>query len=175
MKWHEYYFEMCRVIASKSKDTSTTVGCVIVGPDHEIRSTGYNDFPRGVKDYIVPMLGTPGDGLMTDEQKEIASRRERPLKYKWTEHAERNAIYNAARCGIALKGCSLYCMSYPIPFFSCSDCARAIIQSGIIEVHFNFDPKKIPDRWKEDNDIAKEMMIESGVIVTNHFLSPCIN
>ncbi len=45
------------------------------------------------------------------------------------EHAERNAIYNAARCGTPLEGCTIY-----IELMPCMDCARAIVQSGIREV-----------------------------------------
>lgn len=100
-------------VASKSKDRSRHVGCIITGPDNEIRSTGYNSFPRGIND-------------------NVESRHQRPAKYLWTEHSERNAIYNAARMGTALKGCRLYTTLMP-----CMDCARAIVQAGIIEVVTN--------------------------------------
>jgi dCMP deaminase len=45
------------------------------------------------------------------------------------EHAERNAIYNAARCGTPLEGCTLY-----VEIMPCMDCARAIVQAGIGQV-----------------------------------------
>ena len=45
------------------------------------------------------------------------------------EHAERNAIYNAARCGTPLEGCTLY-----VEIMPCMDCGRAIVQAGIREV-----------------------------------------
>ncbi len=78
--WDAYYLRICRHVASRSKDPNTQIGCVIVGPAHEIRSTGYNSFPRGIRDDVPERLG-------------------RPAKYLWMEHAERNAIYNAARAG----------------------------------------------------------------------------
>ena len=34
-----------------SKDPRTQVGAVIVGPDLEVRSTGFNGFPRGIVDW----------------------------------------------------------------------------------------------------------------------------
>ncbi len=105
--WDHRFMELARHIGQWSKDRSFGVGCVIVGPDREIRSTGYNGFPREVDD-------------------NVEERHERPAKYAWTEHAERNAIYNAARMGTALKGCTMY-----VPWYPCMDCARAIIQSGI--------------------------------------------
>ena len=76
-KWNSRFMDLARLVAGWSKDTSTKVGCVIIGPDKEIRSTGYNGFPRGVDDTI-------------------PAGHERPAKYDFTEHAERNAIYNAS-------------------------------------------------------------------------------
>jgi dCMP deaminase len=108
--WDEYYLNICKAVAERSKDPNTQVGCVIAGPAHEIRSTGYNSPPRGIRD-------------------DVPERLERPTKYLWMEHAERNAIYNAARCGTPLEGCTIY-----IELMPCMDCARAIVQSGIREV-----------------------------------------
>lgn len=108
--WDEYYLSICKVVATRSKDPHTQVGCIIAGPAHEIRSTGYNSLPRGIRD-------------------DVAERLERPTKYLWMEHAERNAIYNAARCGTTLDGCTIY-----IELMPCMDCARAIVQAGIREV-----------------------------------------
>jgi dCMP deaminase len=108
--WDQYYLEICTVVAARSKDPNTQIGCVVVGPAHEIRSTGYNSFPRGIRD-------------------DIPERFERPTKYLWIEHAERNAICNAARAGTATEGCTIY-----VEIMPCMDCARAIVQAGISEV-----------------------------------------
>jgi dCMP deaminase len=108
--WDEYYLNICKMVAARSKDPNTQIGCVIAGPAHEIRSTGYNSLPRGIRD-------------------DVAERLERPTKYLWMEHAERNAIYNAARCGTPLEGCTLY-----VEIMPCMDCGRAVVQAGIREV-----------------------------------------
>jgi dCMP deaminase len=108
--WDAYYLSICGNVASRSKDPNTQIGCVIVGSAREIRSTGYNSFPRGIRDNIPERL-------------------ERPAKYLWMEHAERNAIYNAARAGTSTEGCSIY-----VEIMPCMDCARAIVQAGIGEV-----------------------------------------
>lgn len=139
-KWDIRFLELAEYIAqSWSKDKSTKVGCVIVGPDREVRSMGYNGFPRGVDDTV-------------DE------RYERPAKYKWTEHAERNAVYNAARMGVSLKGCNAY-----IPWYPCSDCARAVIQSGI-EAIIAYTPDFDDPRWGPDFRVSNQMLDEAGVI-----------
>ena len=108
--WDEYYLDICKMVSARSKDPNTQIGCVIAGPAHEIRSTGYNSLPRGIRD-------------------DVPERLERPTKYLWMEHAERNAIYNAARCGTPLEGCTLY-----VEIMPCMDCARAVVQAGIRQV-----------------------------------------
>jgi dCMP deaminase len=112
LTWDELFILQAALISQKSKDPSTKVGCVIVGDDNAVLSMGFNGFPRGVEE-------------------DYDNRWNRPEKYNWVEHAERNAIYNAARNGIKLAGTRLYLNYEPKP---CADCARAIIQSGIIEV-----------------------------------------
>ncbi len=116
--WDKKFLKLATEIATWSKDTSHKVGAVIVGHDREIISTGYNGMCRGVDD-------------------NIPERHERPQKYEWFEHAERNSIYNAARMGARLKGTTLYCASLSAPeikAMSCTDCTRAIIQSGIVRL-----------------------------------------
>ena len=83
------------------------------------------------------------------------------MKYKWTEHAERNAIYNAARIGMSLKGCTIYVTHLP-----CADCTRAIVQVGIKRVVVDADSLENADfasRWSEDDKITKDMLDEARV------------
>ena len=113
MNWDELFILQASVIAQKSKDPSTKVGCVIVGDGNAVLSMGFNGFPRGINEHD-------------------KSRWERPEKYQWIEHAERNAIYNAARHGINLTGSRLYLNWNPKGI--CSDCARALVQVGVKEI-----------------------------------------
>ncbi len=138
--WDNRFIELAVRIGEWSKDESRKVGCVIVGPSNEIRSTGYNGFPRGAKDHL-------------------SERHERPAKYKWTEHAERNAIYNAARIGMALDGCRMY-----LPWFPCMDCARAIVQAGIVEL-IAVEPDFSDPRWGGDFTDVPHLLDEGGVKV----------
>jgi len=145
MTWDEYFLRMCDLVASKSKDRSTKVGCVVVSPTHEILSTGYNGFPRGVND-------------------DVETRHERPAKYMYVSHAETNATFNAARTGVSLRGATLYLRFSPGP---CHDCAKAIIQSGITEIVCNAS-QPFPGKgaqWDDSIRVAKEMLDEAGVLV----------
>jgi dCMP deaminase len=142
MKWDEWFFEMAKMAAKKSKDRSTQVGCVIVGSDNEIRSVGYNGFARG-----------------TNDSRE--DWHERPLKYKVTAHAELNAVCNASRIGARLKGCTAYVTLPP-----CSSCALAMTQAGIKLVKFLIpidNENNIEDRWKEDFRIALDIFTEAKI------------
>lgn len=138
------FIPIAQSIANLSKDRSTQVGAIVMGPGMEIRSTGYNGFPRGIND-------------------DVEARHQQPAKYKWTAHAEENAIAQAARSGVSLEGCTLVVTR----LFPCSTCARLIIQSGISTV---FAPKQDLDleKWGEEARISAEMFAEAGVIVV-HF------
>ena len=142
MKWVEYFYKIADQIKEKSKDNRTKIGAVIVGKDKEIVSTGYNSFPRGIE----------------DNKKE---RQERPEKYYWFEHAERNAIYNAALIGVSTKCCTMY-LTCGIP---CADCARGIINAGIIRIFAVRDGEAKSQKWKNSAERSMEMFKEAGVDV----------
>lgn len=138
MNWHDYFMNIAHTVATKSKDT-TKVGCVIVGEDNQILSTGWNGFARGVDD-------------------NVQSRHERPEKYEWTIHAEANAICNAARSGVRLKGSIAYITHKP-----CSSCADMLIQSGIICV-FADGGKTV---GYTDNSVSETKLKEARVTLNN--------
>lgn len=141
-KWDERFMLLAHQIAGWSKESGRHVGAVIVGPDREIRSTGFNGLPRGVRDDVPERHS-----------------RETGAKYIWSSHAERNAIYNAARIGIPLKGCTMY-----VPWFPCVECAKAIIQSGISElVAYRADMSD--EKWAPEFKIVVQMLDEAGIVV----------
>ena len=143
MEWTEYFLNIAEQVKLKSKDQSTQIGAVIVGEDKEVLSTGYNSFPRGL-----------------DDSKQ--ERQERPEKYFWMEHAERNAIYNAARIGVSLKNSIIYLTS-GLP---CMDCARGIVNSGIKTVYCKqVCTTKNKDKWDESQKKSLQLLLECGVDV----------
>ena len=142
MNWVSYYKQLANTVKLKSKDKYTQIGAVIVGKDGEIVSTGYNSFPRGLD-----------DGLNY--------RQERPEKYYWFEHAERNAIYNAARIGVSTKETTMY-LSCGLP---CADCARGIINSGVTRIFCERVDVTKGEMWKESQERSWDMFMETGVMV----------
>lgn len=143
----EVYGEWLRIAynqARNSPDLSTQNGAIIIDESAGAKYSpvigwGCNTLPNGIE--ITP------------------ERLERPAKYLWTEHAERNAIYCAAKLGAACKGATMVC-----PWFACADCGRAIIQAGITRVVGHkkmFD--ETPERWRESIENAWTMFREAGV------------
>jgi dCMP deaminase len=142
MRWVEYFRTLAHTVKLKSKDENTQIGAVIVGKDKEIVSTGYNSFPRGIDD-------------------NLKERQERPEKYYWFEHAERNAIYNAARIGVSTKGCTMYLSCGMV----CSDCARGIINAGITRIFCERGGGAKGVKWEEHAERSWMMLEEAGVNV----------
>lgn len=135
LEWTDYLKAAYIFAIQNSTDPSTQNGAIVVR-ESCILAYGANHFPRDVK--------------------ESKARWARPLKYSFVEHAERNAIFYAARNGIKLDGATMY-----VPWFSCADCARAIIQSGISEVVGH--DSQIHKTWNDSIEIALQMFDEAGV------------
>lgn len=126
----------CHVATTVSDDVHTQNGAVLVTP-------------RG--DIVVEANRLPPDVVKT------ADRLQRPLKYSYIEHAERNVIYRAAKMGVPTRNATLYC-----PWFACAECARAIICAGITEV-IGFAHPPAHGSWQESCDRGDEMLREAGV------------
>ena len=143
--WDEYFMTMAYLVAMKSRDPSTKVGAVIIGPDNEVRATGYNGLPRGVKETSERYL-------------------DKEYKYMAVNHAEENAILHCARIGVAIKSCRIY-----TPWIPCCRCTKSILQAGIIEVIYdeNFPGNEIKEQrnWASSIANSRELMHEAGVIL----------
>ena len=138
--WDKRFLKLAKHISKWSKDPSTQVGCVVVGPDKEIRSTGFNGLPRGIAD--------------NDERLN-----NREIKYPLICHAEENAIMHSARIGISLKDCTAY-VTWP----PCTRCARSLIQAGISTIIYPSDIE-IPQRWIEDFNLSLNMLKEANIVL----------
>jgi len=126
------------VAAAFSDDPATQNGAVLVTQNNEV-IWGTNHLPRGVTG--------------------LADRLERPKKYAYIEHAERDVILKAAEAGYKTQDGILY-----VPWFACADCARAIIGAGICMVIGHkqiFD--RTTERWKASIADGDAMLREAGV------------
>lgn len=142
--WDEYFWWMAKAASIKSKDPRCRVGAVIVSADKLVLSTGFNGLPRGV-----------------DDDREILENVDEKLKAIC--HAEQNAIINAARMGIAVRGASIYVTKFP-----CLVCCNSIIQAGITRIYTRdawywdqdpFDGKDDTDHWRKRRAIRQTHIV----------------
>lgn len=138
-KWNERFMSLTEQIATWSSCLRRQVGAIIVR-DKRIMATGYNGAPAGIKTCIEK-------GICLRDQNNIPSGTHAEICY--SVHAEQNAIIQAAKEGVSLKGCTLYCTHQP-----CTVCAKMIINAGIKEVIYK---EGYPDNF------SKELCDEAGV------------
>lgn len=138
-KWHDRWFQLVDLASTWSYDPSTKVGAVIIPKNCDVPIIGWNGFPRGVKD--------------STERYD-----NRELKYDLVVHAEMNAILNATRHGINIKGGTLY-----VSFICCHNCAKCVTQSGIKKVYYKPSSDEFLERWKNSIEITQLIFKEAGV------------
>lgn len=134
---HQELFKLARKVAEKSYDPSRKTGVVFYTKNGTLL-TAFNEFPIHVQ--VTP------------------ERLERPKRYAFMEHAERNAIYQASRIGLPLRGSRVW-----IPWFPCVECARALVQVGVVELICT-EPDWNEERYQFKE--AREILVEGGILLT---------
>lgn len=127
-------------VSTRSRDPSVKVGAVILRADNTVAACGYNGFPRG----------------LCDDPEIYLDKARKRLR---VVHAEMNAILTARE---PLHGGTLYVT----PLHPCSQCAAAIIQSGISRVVARTNTTQVNSTWAESFGEAAEMFREAGISVS---------
>ena len=143
--WDEYFLLIAKVVSIKSKDPRCQVGAVITSTEHVVLTTGFNGLPRGVY----------------DDQDILANAEE---KLKVICHAEQNAILNAARVGVALKGATIFVTKFP-----CLTCCNAIVQAGITRIYTHDNSFWNDDPFDGDHSRKKQTLKQAGIKVDAPF------
>ena len=141
-KWNKRFMDLTEHISTWSSCLRRHVGAVIA-KDKRIMTTGYNGAPSGVQTCVEK-------GECMRNKLNVPSGTHAELCY--AAHAEQNAIIQAAKEGISLKGCTLYCTHQP-----CVVCAKMIINAGIKEVIYK---EGYPDEF------SRKICEEAGVKLT---------
>lgn len=115
--WDQYFMDIAKIVANRSKDPDTQVGSVLVDSNNHIIGTGYNGFSPGF----------PEDPLLW----------RRPEKYKWVIHAEMNCLLHSTK---SPRGGLLY-----VTMFPCQDCCKAVASAGIRRIVYSNDKYKTED------------------------------
>ncbi|MDR3668966.1 MAG: cytidine/deoxycytidylate deaminase family protein [Ignavibacteriaceae bacterium] len=108
--WDEYFLKLAMLASERATCPRMHCGCVLV-KDRFVLATGYNG--------SIPGHPHCEDvGCLIENNHCIR-----------TNHAEINALVQAAKHGINVTGCTAY-----ITNMSCTTCAKALIASGIVRV-----------------------------------------
>ena len=113
----DYFFNICREVATRSTCLHRQVGAILVSKDNRILTTGYNGAPSGFPHCIDVGCSKPVSGKNFEDCKAV--------------HAEANCIYQAAIYGISIKNAILYCTHEP-----CKLCRLALAACGITEIYY---------------------------------------
>lgn len=133
-------FDAAILAARQSPNRVRRVGAVLVNQGATRSVHTCNNYPRGVVD---------------TEQRHAGNGR-----LIWMEHAERNAIYAAARSGMGTDGATL-----ASTFFPCLECARAIVQAGIKEL-LTLPPDLADPVWGDSFGPSTTILAEGGIEVS---------
>ena len=140
-KWDKRFMELTEVIATWSScyRQNRQVGAIIV-QDKRIVATGYNGAPEGVTTCVEKQQCLRDlKGIKSGTMQEIC----------YAVHAEQNAVTQAARLGVSVKGATIYVTHQP-----CVLCAKILINSGI---------KRIVFKHGYPDEFSLEILKEAGI------------
>lgn len=150
-KWDRHFLSLALTHARMSKDPSTKVGAIIVGPDKDIMGSGYNGLPRGIAD--------------TDERLS-----DRDAKLRLTVHAEINACIDASHHRIGIRR---FCGTMYITATDkdgavwggppCVRCLVEMLQFRLVSEIVSFPFKTVPSRWQADLAWSRDLLAEAGI------------
>ena len=119
------FLDIAKNFSSLSKAIRRKVGCIIV-KDGQIISNGFNGTPSGFDNSC--------EYLKEEESPDINYNPNNLTTKPEVLHAESNALMKLARSTNSSIGSTMYLTCSP-----CFDCAKLIIQSGIIRLVYNED------------------------------------
>lgn len=136
--WDEYFVEIAELASKRATCIRRKVGALIV-QENNILSTGYNGVPSGIEHCTPETCIRNVRNIPSGQNLDIC----RGL------HAEQNAILQAAKHGISIRGAKIYVSTFP-----CLTCAKMIINSGIDEIIYKEDYQ---------DDESKRMLKEANI------------
>ncbi|MHB8067222.1 MAG: deoxycytidylate deaminase [Desulfobaccales bacterium] len=125
--WNEYFLLIAKLVSTRSTCNSRPTGAVLV-KDRQILATGYNGSMPGAlhcTDQTMP------DGSPYCHRRALQIADVDKYNYCRASHAEANAIAQAARYGVAIKGSTLYVTLEP-----CFVCIKLLASAQITQVYF---------------------------------------
>lgn len=136
---HQINMKIAEARSELSTCQFTKVGAVIVDPNNQIVSSGYNGTISGAKHCTEVEM-------TRDEHVDFSN--------KYEVHAEVNAVSNAAKAGKSTDGCVAYVTLTP-----CWNCAKTLKSAGIDKVFYK------TKYWRMDQSEIDHMSDELNLIL----------
>jgi dCMP deaminase len=148
--WDEYFMLIAKLVSTRSTCNSRPTGAVLV-KDRQILATGYNGSMPGAP-HCIDQVMPDGSPYCHRRALQIADMD----KYNFcrASHAEANAIAQAAKHGIAIKGASLYVTLEP-----CYVCIKLLATAQIERVYYELPYES---RDEERDAHWKQAVAEAG-------------
>ena len=118
--WDSYFIQLAFVVSGRSTCLRRKVGALIV-KERQILSTGYNGSPSGLAHCSEVGCLRQDLSVPSGERHEICR----------AVHAEQNALVQAAKHGVSIKGADIYVTHQP-----CVLCTKLLINAGITRVFY---------------------------------------
>jgi dCMP deaminase len=135
-QWCDRFLRLAEEVASWSKDPKGGVGAVLVNDRKRVIGLGFNGFPDRIADRV---------DLLADQE----------AKLPRMIHAEMNAVLNAVA---PVRDATLFTTLAP-----CAECAKLLIQAGVVAVYRRPHPEHRHRRWAESFRIAETILQEAGI------------
>lgn len=135
--WLEIFTRIASTMSERSTCPRAQTGAVITSSDNHILATGYNGSPS-----YVPHCIDVGCHIVDGHCVRAI-------------HSETNALLQAAKIGVSVRGGTIYCTHRP-----CIHCAKMIAQAGITGIVFL-------QEYDSDGqlDFVKGVLLASGVLL----------
>jgi dCMP deaminase len=162
ISWDDYFMAVAALSAKRSKDPHHATGACIVDKSNRIIGTGYNGFPSGCSDDVLPWNDS-SFSTTSDPMPWLHT------KNPFMVHAEVNAILN--KCAGDCSGSRLY-----TPYFPCNECAKVIVQSRISEVVYireRYCGSGTSKSLRDDSLRASRILLTMGNVRIRQYMPVC--
>jgi dCMP deaminase len=148
--WNEYFMLIAKLVSTRSTCNSRPTGAVLV-KDKQILATGYNGSMPGAPHCLGQFMP---DGSPYCHRRALKIADMDKYNFCRASHAEANAIAQAARHGVPIKGATLYVTLEP-----CYVCVKLLATAQIEGVFF-----ELPYESRDDlrDTYWKEAVAEAG-------------
>lgn len=136
--WDDYFMAMTKMVAVRSTCNSRKTGALLV-KDRRVIASGYNGALAGM-----PHCSDVSNQYCRRRQLEVSNAQ----KYYFcvSNHAEANAIAQAARFGHSVLGATLYCTLAP-----CLICFKLLVAAGINRILYEASYDESYPYWERED------------------------